>query len=189
MNEIKQSLKFYNSYFYGVHDIIRCKSAKQTALGALKIISGFTLVIPIIFGIGSLISRHKLHKLENLCDRVSKDLTSLDNTKTSSQKELITFLSKKVLDRENNDFETAFKRLNSTSQNTFFASMADIGALPDSLTYTPKDIREITVSFGKHPSMESIDKAIEHLSEFKQLHTITFDLSQTTHYKRDSRPY
>lgn len=181
MNELNENLNFYSSYCPGVQDIFEFKSTAQAALGVCKFLLGSIFVVPIIFGVGYLITQYKLYELTSLCNRVSKALSS--NTEQLTQNDLITFLSKNVLDQDNknDDFEAAFQRLDSTSQKMFFDSMADKGKLADSLTNVPKGIREINIGFGQNPASEMIDKTILQLCTFKQLHTITFDLSQTTH--------
>lgn len=186
MNRINENLNFYSSYFHGVQDIIEFKSAKQAAIGVLKIISGLTLVVPIIFAAGYYTSKHELHNLESLCGRVSKALKSIDNIEKPTQNDLIQFISKNVLDQdENQDLEAAaFQRLEPTSQKIFFNSMANKGMLVAALAHVPKDIREIHIGFGRNPSREMIDEAITQLSTFDQLHTITFDLSQTVYYTK-----
>ena len=187
MNALNENLQFYGSYFHGVHDIIGFKSAKQVAFGALKILSGFTGIVPIIFAVGYLIAQNKLKNLENLCGRVSKALTSEVKGEQPTQNELIAFLSKVVLDSDsdNKNFEAGFSRLISSSQKKLFASMADNRLLVDALARVPKNMREITVSIGRNPPGEMIDQTIIQLCTFKQLHTATFDLSQTTRYTDD----
>lgn len=178
MNEVNNRINFYNSYFHGLQDILEFKSAKQTALGLVKILSGFTLIVPIIFGIGYLVSKHQLKKLESLCNKVSK---ALNSDTYATQKELIKFLSIKVLNHDQNQFEKAFNRLDYSFQEKFFAKMADKGVLVDALTLVPQDLKEINIDFGYLPSSEMIDKTIEQLSKFKKLHTINFNISKTTY--------
>jgi hypothetical protein len=179
MNKLKENVDFFGSYFHGIQDIIECKSAKQAALGAAKILSGFTLFIPLIFAVGFYISKNELQKLDTLCGRVSKALTSLENV---IQEDLIKFISCNVLDKNGDQFVEAFDKLEPDSQIEFFNLMADSGELVTALTRVPDNIREIKIGFGQNPTRETLDNTISELCNFKLLHTITFDISKTTHY-------
>lgn len=185
MIDLNKNLDFYKSYFHGFQDLVEHKSVKQVIVGAGKILSGFTFIVPIIFGLGYLIAKNELNGLESLYARVSKNLNTI-NSEKPSQNDLITFLSTIVLDKnpEKHIFELAFKNLDSRSQRIFFDSMSDQKILANSLEYIPQDIREINIGFGFAPSEEVIEKVVTQLQVFKQLRTITFDLSQTTHLTR-----
>lgn len=182
MNKLNENLNFCNSYFHGFQDIIESKSAMQTIKGCGKILSGFTLIIPIIFGLGYFITQNQLNRLEKLCSRVTKNLNE-SPSKQPSQKELITFLSTRVLDKNQEKlyFDAAFKKLDAASQKMFFDSMSDKKALPEALKHIPQDVREVNIGLGQDPSKEMIDEAITQLHASRQLHTLTFDLSQTTY--------
>ena len=174
-------MDFFGSYFHGIQDIIECKSAKQAVLGAAKILSGFTLFIPIIFAVGYFVSKDELQKLDTLCGRVSSDLKSSENV---NQNDLIKFISCNVLDKNGDQFDAAFKKLEPESQIEFFNSMADAGELVTALARVPKEIQEINMGFGLKPTREMLDDTISELCNFKKLHTITFDISKTTHYSK-----
>jgi hypothetical protein len=184
MNNLKSNLNYYHSYFRGIHDVFNFKSAKEVSLGLLKIISGFSLFIPIIFGVGYLITRKRLNDLQSLNLRVSKELGSSSNNKNLTSIDLIKFLSAKVLDNDKVHFEAGFRMLSQGAQKDFFALMDSQGALVNALSYVPNGISELSVGFSKNLQKEAMEKTVKKLCDFKQLHTITFDLSQTTYLSK-----
>lgn len=186
MNEINHNLKFYRNYFHGIQDIIEHQSATKVGLGLLKVITYATIIVPIIFEVGYLITQSKQQKLSNLYQRVSKAVQ--DAQIQPSQQELTTFLIKKVQDEDYELFTSVFKQLNLESQRTFFKVMTEKDKFGQVLEKVPEDMTEMIIGFGDFFSTSDFQKAvdlirqlIDRLNRFSTLKHLTIDMQEVAY--------
>lgn len=177
MQRIDKNLACCNDYLSGVQQIWKHESVCEILKGVGKTISYLTIVLPVIFGIGYLITERKKINLQNLYDRV---ITNLEDSNFNSlpQKDYINFLKSKVEDNQLNEFEEVFRRLNGKSQQLFFAKMAEQSCLIQVMKILPKDLTKIEFSLGSpgsypHSYKKSSLLVKEFFKELKQFTNLT----------------
>jgi hypothetical protein len=197
VNKINDKLRFFSDYFKGFQDIRQHTSAKQVGLGVLKIASYATLLGPIIFGIGYLVTDSKKNKLSNLLNRVSLSLKPDFKGEKPTQKEYIKYIASKILDNDHDNVETVFSKITPESQGIFFAKMAKKDKFIEAVKKLPAQTKHLEFNLGKFLGFSGdldsseFDKAneltidfIKELPRFKDAEKICVDLRGIAYYSR-----
>ena len=197
MLNLQNNKKFYDSYFDGFKnffialDIVRDPTVEgKFLLGMVKIISHLTLIIPIIFSIGSAVSAMRINSLKIKLEKKSVNYQLVSNTlsignKVHNEDSLIRFLSYNILNNKDGgkpalEHYNAFNLLSQAQQVKFFDKMARKKLLDVAVRYIPEKCEKVTIKIGTS-SRDVIYRAIENLSKHsKSLKNITFDFTDTT---------
>lgn len=191
MNYINNKINHYSSYFHGFQDLFEQKSAKKCLIGAVKIISYVSVILPVIFAIAYLSKTIEKNNLVKLRNRVTKSLDHNFKGKIPTQNEYIKFLTSKVRDKENDVFGPIFEKLTPASQGRFFADTSKTGDLTQAMKYVPKGVTQLECNLGRFENPSKFEEARvlisefnNELSQFHHLNQMVLDLSGIVSYSK-----
>ena len=153
----------------------------QILTAAAKMVAITTLVVPILAGVGYLVTKAMIFYLESRFSYLQKKIT-----KEISQSNLRFYCLYSVVNSKINSdvdkgiFREAFNKLDQTSREKMFVDMANNSCLDHVARLFDPNITKVDVTIGK-ASYDEIKRFILTLAKnYKGLSEITFDLSATT---------
>lgn len=187
MINLQRNVDFYNSYFNGFRDIAACESASQMLLGACKVFSYGTLIIPLLVSIQCYRAQGKLDGLRELNWKVLNFFQKPSEPKLLEQ-EFLRFLMAEMESRYYGDFDNAFSCLSSDNQKSFSSIAVEKGKFEEIAPHLVSNATTISLKLGSSKrSVEElaclIDALLKELPKMDQLERL--DLSLPVAYTND----
>ena len=180
---LENNYNFYKSYFHFVNDFkdgVREKNLLKLGLGVAKLASYATVIVPIIFSVGLLISKSRLNKPgsgQKVSDVQSTSLKFQTSPEKLTQEELIRFVKDNVNQSNINSCQKAFGLLTIESQVKLFSDMAEnsnIGQIFDAINETAEFL---FIKISKNLKDEDLLRLTCKLEELKELKYVRLDFS------------